>query len=94
MDMNQMMKQAQELQKKMKNVQDDLASAEVEGKAAGGLVTVKVTGKGEAKGINIDPKLMDAEEKEMLEDLIVAAFNNARQNADIYLNEQQNYIGL
>jgi len=77
-----MMKQAQEMQKKMKELQDGLANLEVEGSSGGGLVSVKVNGKGEVKKIKIDPSLMKPEETEILEDLIVAAFNEAKKKAE------------
>ena len=77
-----MMKQAQEMQKKMKELQEGLANLEVEGSSGGGLVSVKVNGKGEVKKIKIDPSLMKPEEAEILEDLIVAAFNEAKKKAE------------
>ncbi|HIC77053.1 MAG TPA: YbaB/EbfC family nucleoid-associated protein [Candidatus Dadabacteria bacterium] len=77
-----MMKQAQEMQKKMKELQEGLANLEVEGSSGGGLVSVKVNGKGEVKKIKIDPSLMKPEEVEILEDLIVAAFNEAKKKAE------------
>ena len=77
-----MMKQAQEMQKKMKELQEELANLEVEGLSGGGLVSVKVNGKGEVKKIKIDPSLMKPEETEILEDLIVAAFNEAKKKAE------------
>ena len=77
-----MMKQAQEMQKKMKELQEGLANLEVEGSSGGGLVSVKVNGKGEVKKIKIDPSLMKPEETEILEDLIVAAFNKAKKKAE------------
>ena len=77
-----MMKQAQEMQKKMKELQEGLANLVVEGSSGGGLVSVKVNGKGEVKKIKIDPSLMKPEEAEILEDLIVAAFNEAKKKAE------------
>ena len=76
------MKQAQEMQKKMKELQEGLANLEIEGSSGGGLVSVKVNGKGEVKKIKIDPSLMKPEETEILEDLIVAAFNEAKKKAE------------
>ena len=77
-----MIKQAQEMQKKMKELQDGLANLEVEGSSGGGLVKITVTGKGEVKKIKIDPSLMKPEESEILEDLIVAAFNEAKKKSE------------
>jgi DNA-binding YbaB/EbfC family protein len=77
-----MIKQAQEMQKKMKELQEGLANLEVEGSSGGGLVKITVTGKGEVKKIKIDPSLMKPEESEILEDLIVAAFNEAKKKSE------------
>ena len=77
-----MIKQAQEMQKKMKELQEGLANLEVEGSSGGGLVKITVTGKGEVKKIKIDPSLIKPEESEILEDLIVAAFNEAKKKSE------------
>ena len=77
-----MIKQAQEMQKKMKELQEGLANLEVEGSSGGGLVKITVTGNGEEKKIKIDPSLMKPEESEILEDLIVAAFNEAKKKSE------------
>ena len=77
-----MIKQAQEMQKKMKELQEGLANLEVEGSSGGGLVKITVTGKGEVKKIKIDPSLMKPEESEILEDLIAAAFNEAKKKSE------------
>ncbi|PCJ29290.1 MAG: YbaB/EbfC family nucleoid-associated protein [Rickettsiales bacterium] len=82
MDINQLMKQAQEMQKQMQSMQEDMAAQEFEGKSGGGLVTITMTGNGEMKGVSIDPTLLKTDEKEILEDLIVAAFNEAKTKAD------------
>jgi nucleoid-associated protein EbfC len=82
MDMKSLMRQAQEMQKKMQKIQDELASAEFEGSAGGGMVKVVITGAGVAKKIAIDSSLIKIDEKEILEDLIVAAFNDAKNKAD------------
>jgi len=73
-----MMKQAQQLQKKMQEAQEKLKSIEVEGVSGGGLVKVISTAKGEIKRISIDDSILKPEEKEITEDLIVAAHNNAK----------------
>ena len=70
------------MQKKMKELQEGLANLEVEGSSGGGLVKITVTGKGEVKKIKIDPSLMKPEESEILEDLIVAAFNEAKKKSE------------
>jgi DNA-binding YbaB/EbfC family protein len=82
MDLTKMMKQAQELQGRMQKLQEDLAALEVEGQSGGGLVKVKLNGKLEALGLKIDPSLIKPEEAEILEDLIVAAFQDAKRKAE------------
>lgn len=77
-----LMKQAQELQSRMEDAQKELEELEVSGTAGGGLVTVTVTGKGALKRVKIDPSLATADEVEILEDLIVAAANDARTKAE------------
>jgi nucleoid-associated protein EbfC len=82
MDLKKMMKQAQEMQGRLQQMQDELAALEVEGQSGGGLVKVKVNGKLEARGLKIDPSLIKPEEAEILEDLIVAAFQDAKRKAE------------
>ncbi|AJQ52304.1 MAG: YbaB/EbfC family nucleoid-associated protein [Rickettsia conorii subsp. raoultii] len=79
---NQFLKQAQSMQKKMQEAQEQMANARYTGKAGGGLVEVIATGKGEVEKISIDESLLKAEEKELLEDLIKVAFNDAKQKCD------------
>jgi DNA-binding YbaB/EbfC family protein len=87
-DLMGMMKQARQLQEKMEELQREVAAMEVEGRAGGGLVTVTMTGKSEMKRIQIDPSLLKADEAEILEDLIVAAVNEARARAETALAER------
>jgi DNA-binding YbaB/EbfC family protein len=82
MDMKLLMRQAQEMQKKMQEIQENLAKAEYKGSAAGGMVVATISGLGIAKSISIDPSLVTKEEKEILEDLIIAAFNDAKKKLD------------
>ena len=82
MDLNALMKQAQAMQQKLQDAQAELETLEVEGASGGGVVTVRVNGKGQLKGISIDPSLIVPDEKEILEDLIVAAMNDARGKAE------------
>jgi len=77
-NMQQFMKQAQEMQKRIEDAQAQLGEMTMEGKSGGGMVTVTITGKGMMQNVNIDKSLLDPEEKEVLEDLIVAAFNDAK----------------
>ena len=81
-NLGQMMKQAQAMQAKMQELQAALERTEVTGVAGGGMVSVTVTGKGEMRRIKIDPKLADPNEVGMLEDLVVAAVNDARGKAE------------
>ena len=74
--MGKLMKQAQEMQDKMQKAQGELVNIEAEGQAGGGMVSVKVNGNKEALSVSIDEEVM-AEDKEMVEDLILAAFNQA-----------------
>ena len=83
-----MMKQAAQLQSKMKALQDELEHVEVEGVAGGGMVTVRMTAKGEAKAVSIDPSLIKAEDREILEDLLITAHNDARRKAEAAMQEK------
>jgi DNA-binding YbaB/EbfC family protein len=76
-----MMKQAQKMQQQMVAAQAELAETELTGTAGGGLVTAVVRGSGEVVGIKIDPKVVDPDDVETLEDLVVAALHNASQAA-------------
>lgn len=82
MDIKALMRQAQEVQKKMQKIQEELAVAEYEGSSGGGMVKATVNGTGVAKKLQIDTSLINIEEKEILEDLIIAAFNDAKKKAD------------
>jgi DNA-binding YbaB/EbfC family protein len=87
-----LMKQANELKSKMDALQAELDHIEVEGAAGGGMVTVKMTAKGEVKAVHIDASLMKPEEKEVAEDLIVAAHADARRRAEAALQEKMKDI--
>ena len=87
-----MMKQAQELQKKMADVQEQRKLIEVEGSSGGGMVKVTSTAKGEIKRILIDESLMKKEEKEITEDLIVAAINDAKQKGEVATQEEMKKV--
>jgi nucleoid-associated protein EbfC len=88
MDFMGMMKQAAELKSKMEAMQAELDQIEVEGVAGGGMVTVKLTAKGELKAVSIDPSLMQPDEKEIVEDLVVTAHAEARRKAETLLAEK------
>ena len=81
-DIMGMMKKVQEMQSKMAALQDELETIEVEGASGGGMVKVVMTAKGAVKSLSIDDSLMKPEEKEILEDLVVAALNDARAKAE------------
>ncbi len=87
-NLSQMLKQAQEMQSKMAEMQTALADLEVVGQSGGGFVTVTVNGKGDVKRVKIDPKLVDPNEVAVLEDLIVAAARDAKTKADAQMQEQ------
>jgi DNA-binding YbaB/EbfC family protein len=87
-NMQQMMQKAQGMQKKMAALQEELASVEVQGSAGGGLVQIVMTCKGQMRSLTIDPSLIVASEKEMLEDMVKAACNDARANADKKMAEE------
>lgn len=87
-NMGQMMKQAQQMQAQLTAMQAELEKTETQGTSGGGLVKVTVTGQGHLKHVAIDPSLCDPAEVEVLEDLIVAAFNDARQKADAVAAEK------
>jgi DNA-binding YbaB/EbfC family protein len=83
-----MMKQAAQLQSKMKEMQDQLDHIEVEGISGGGLISVRMTAKMEVKSVKIDPSLMKADEHEILEDLLVTAMGDARRKAEAAMQEK------
>ena len=80
-DMNKLLKQAQQMQAEMQQAQEQLADEIVEASAGGGMVTVKATGAGELKEIKIDPKAIDPDDPEFLEDAVLAAVNEALRSA-------------
>ncbi|CAK0765552.1 putative nucleoid-associated protein YbaB [Gammaproteobacteria bacterium] len=82
-----MMKQAQQMQTNMQKIQEEVAATEVAGQAGGGMVVITMTGRHETRRIQIEPNLLN-EDKEMLEDLIAAAFNDAVRKADQLMSER------
>lgn len=91
-DIMGMMKKVQEMQARMAALQDELESLEVEGGSGAGMVKVTMTAKGAVKGIAIDDSLMKADEKDILEDLLVAAVNDARGKAERLAQEKMSSI--
>ena len=87
-----LMKQAQQMQSKMQEMQARLESIEVEGAAGAGLVAVTLNGKGDLRRVKIDPKLADPADIEMLEDLIVAAHRDAKSRIDAMAQEEMQKV--
>ena len=87
-NLGQMMKQAQQMQAKMAELQERLSEAEVTGASGGGMIEVTMNGKGELRGIKIDPSLVDPNEIEVLEDLVLVAVNDAKAKVEGYVAEQ------
>ena len=91
-NLGKMMKQAQELQGRMADLQEQLAQLEITGVAGGGMVEVTLNGKGEARKLNIDPAAVNAEDTEMLEDLLLAAFNDAKSKQEQAMREKMSTL--
>ncbi|KAF0124194.1 MAG: hypothetical protein FD152_3084 [Xanthobacteraceae bacterium] len=87
-DIMGLMKQAQAMQAKLQEAQADMERTEVQGTAGGGMVTVSLTVKGDLRSISVDPSLLKADEKEIVEDLIVAAHADARRKAEVVAQEK------
>jgi len=87
-DLGALMKQAQEMQQKMAEMQEKLAAMELTGRSGGGLVKVTVDGKGETRRVEIDPSLLVPAERGVLEDLLVAAINDARVKVEAEAQRQ------
>ena len=90
--MNDILKQAQQMQDKMQKAQEKLGDIHVEGSAGGGMVTVTASAKQEVLSIKVDPQVVDPEDVEMLEDLIVAAVNQAMEKAQQAANDEMGKI--
>jgi hypothetical protein len=87
-NLGQMLKQAQAMQSKMAEMQEKLEAVEMTGAAGGGMVKVTLNGKNEMRAVKIDPSLVDPKDTEVLEDLIVAAFNDAKSKVDAHMAEE------
>jgi len=83
----ELMKQAQQMQENMRRLQEQLAAMEVEGQSGAGLVKVTITGRHDVKRVRIDPSLLN-DDKEMLEDLVAAAFNDAARKVEVSLQDK------
>jgi DNA-binding YbaB/EbfC family protein len=92
--MSGLMKQAQQMQNKILKLQEEMAEKEVEGSAGGGMVTVTANGKNEVKAISIEKEVVDPEDIEMLQDLILAAVNDAlTRSQEMMASEMQKITG-
>lgn len=91
-NMNNMMKQVQQMQKKMEQMQEELNSKEFETSAGGGAITVKINGKKEILEINIKPEVVDPEDVEMLQDLVLAAVNEAIRTAEEVVSKEMSKV--
>ena len=87
-NLGNLMKQAQEMQAKMEQMQNRLAEIEITGESGAGMVRVTLNGKSEMRGLKIDPTLFNSEDAEVVEDLTVAAFNDAKAKAEQQMQEQ------
>jgi len=87
-DIGELMQQVQEMQARMQRLQEELAEATVVGEAGGGMVRVTITGKGEVRDVSIDESLLKPEEKEIVEDLVVAALNQAKERMEAMVAEK------
>ena len=88
----QLMKQAQEMQSKMQEMQARLAEIEITGQSGAGMVTVTMNGKSEVSRVKIDPSLFNGEDAEVVEDLIVAAFADAKTKAEALMSEEMQKV--
>jgi nucleoid-associated protein EbfC len=91
-NLNEMMKQVQEMQSKMADMQAKLEAATVTGQAGGGMVKVTMSGKGAMTALAIDPSLLKAEEKDILEDLIIAAHADAKSKSEAMMAEEMKQV--
>ncbi len=92
MNMNNLMKQAQQMQKRMLDIQEELATHTVEATVGGGMVTAVVNGQQELMSLTISPEVVDPDDIEMLEDLIVAAVNEARHQAQELMTQEMSKL--
>ncbi|MBL8672773.1 MAG: YbaB/EbfC family nucleoid-associated protein [Alphaproteobacteria bacterium] len=91
-NLGNMLKQAQQMQQRMAEMQQRLGDTTAEGSAGAGMVAVTLNGKGDLKRVKIDPKLLDPAEGEVLEDLIVAAFNDAKGKIEALLAQEMQKV--
>lgn len=91
-NIGKMMKQAQEMQSKMADMQAQLETVEIDGAAGAGMVTATLTGKGELRHLKIDPALVDPNDVEVLEDLVIAAVNDAKTKVEAHVADEMKKV--
>jgi nucleoid-associated protein EbfC len=91
-NLGNMMKQAQQMQQRMQEMQAQLDLVEMQGASGGGMVKVSVNGKGELKHITLDKQLMDPAETEVVEDLIIAAFADAKAKVEAHVSQEMSKV--
>ena len=91
-DMGKFLKQAQQVQKKITQMQEELSDKTIEASTGGGMVKVVMKGNHEVVSISIDPEVVDPEDIEMLEELVLAAFNEAHTEVDDMIKKQMSYL--
>lgn len=91
-NIGQLMKQAQAMQERMAEMQKKLEQVEISGSSGAGLVQTTLNGKGEMRALKIDPSLVDPQETEVLEDLIIAAFNDAKSKLEAHTAEEMGKV--
>ncbi|MFB6347406.1 MAG: YbaB/EbfC family nucleoid-associated protein [bacterium] len=94
MDMQKMLQQAQQMQKKLQEAQDDFADETFTGQAGGGVVSVTINGNGEVESLSLEDEVVDPDEIDMLEDLIVSAIQSAHDDMEEAKEEQMGDMGL
>lgn len=92
-NMQALMKQAQKMQEDALKAKEEVENSEHEGKASGGLVTVVVSGNGALKKLHIDPQIVDPNDTELLEDMVMAAYNQAAASAEQFKNSKMGSLG-
>jgi DNA-binding YbaB/EbfC family protein len=91
-DLMKMMKQAQEIQGRMQQMQDELAALEISGQSGAGLVKITLNGKGEMRSVKIDPSLMKPDDVEIVEDLVLAAFQDAKGKVESEMQKRMQQV--
>lgn len=91
-NLGQLMKQAQQMQQKMAEMQAKMDAMEITGSAGAGLVQITITGKSEMRALKVDPSLVDPQEVEVLEDLIIAAFNDAKAKQEALMADEMGKV--